>query len=63
MNELPHPNLVSRLADADMQAAPVALLRAARRAREVARQTNTAVIILRDGELVEERAPAAERPL
>ncbi len=38
MNEQP----VSRLSDADMQAAPAALLRAARRAREIARQTGLA---------------------
>jgi hypothetical protein len=44
----------SKLANADMQAAPRALLRAARRAREIARQTNTAIVIVRDGVLVEE---------
>lgn len=47
--------LESKLSDADMQAAPAALLRAARRAREIARQTNTAIVIVRDGKLVEER--------
>ena len=47
-------DLVSRLPDADMQAAPKALLRAARRAREIARQTNTPLVIMRDGVLVEE---------
>ncbi len=47
-------DLESKLPDADMQAAPAALLRAARRAREIARQTNTAIVIMRDGELVEE---------
>jgi hypothetical protein len=46
--------LKSRLPDPDMQAAPAALLRAARRAREIARQTNTAIVIVRDGKLVEE---------
>ena len=46
---------VSRLPDADMQAAPAALLRAARRAREIARQTGTAVVVMRDGKLVKER--------
>jgi hypothetical protein len=46
--------LVSRLPDADMQAAPKALLRAARRAREIAKQTNTPLVVLRDGVLVEE---------
>ncbi|MCU1246867.1 MAG: hypothetical protein JWN02_2777 [Acidobacteria bacterium] len=47
--------LKSELPDADMQAVPRALLRAALRAREIARQTNTAVVIVRDGVLVEER--------
>ena len=46
--------LKSNLPNADMQAAPAALLRAARRAREIARQTNTAIVIMRDGKLVEE---------
>lgn len=58
---------VSRLPDADMQAVPAALLRAARRAREIARQTGTAVVVVRDGKLVEERQaapdPAAPEPL
>lgn len=48
----------SRLPDADMQSAPRALLRAAKRAREVARRTGTAVVIIRDGVVVEE--PVAE---
>lgn len=47
--------LESKLPNTDMQAAPRALLRAARRAREIARQTNTAVVIVRDGVLVEEK--------
>lgn len=47
-------DLESKLPDADMQAAPRALLRAAQRAREVARQTNTAIVIVRDGQLIEE---------
>lgn len=46
--------LQSQLPDADMQAAPRALLRAAQRAREVARRTGTPLVIVRDGELVEE---------
>lgn len=50
MNE----QLVSNLPDADMQAAPKALLRAAQRAREIARQTNTPLVLIRDGVLVEE---------
>jgi hypothetical protein len=58
---------VSHLPDADMQAAPTALLRAAQRAREIARQTGTAVVVVRDGKLIEERQaapdPAAPKPL
>lgn len=37
-----------------MQAAPKALLRAAQRAREIARQHGTGIVIRRDGVLVEE---------
>jgi len=37
-----------------MRAAPKALLRAAQRAREIARQTNTRLVLVRAGELVEE---------
>ena len=46
--------ILSTLADADMQPAPKALLRAAQRAREIARQTNTPLVLIRDGVLVEE---------
>ncbi|MFO1421100.1 MAG: hypothetical protein U1F59_09280 [Candidatus Competibacteraceae bacterium] len=46
--------LVSRLPDADMQAAPKALLRAAQRAREIAKQTHTPLVVVRDGVLIEE---------
>jgi len=49
----------SRLADADMQAAPAALLRAAHRARELARQTDTAVVYVRNGHVVEEAMPVS----
>ena len=45
---------VSALPDADMQASYKALLRAAPRAREVALQTNTPLVFIRDGVLVEE---------
>ena len=45
---------VSRLADADMQAVPVALARAAQRARETAARTGTPLIVTKDGKLVEE---------
>ena len=53
--------LVSKLPDADMQAAPAALFRAGRRAREIARQTGTAVVVMRDGKLVEESASEAHQ--
>ena len=55
MSDIP----VSKLADADMQAAPAALARAAQRAREIARQTGTPIVIVRDGILVEERCDSA----
>lgn len=53
--------MVSKLPDADMQAAPKAMLRAAQRAREIARQTNTPLVLVRDGVLVEEYV-TDERP-
>jgi hypothetical protein len=46
--------LRSSLPDPDMQAAPRALLRAAQRAREIARQTGTPLVIVRDGVIVYE---------
>lgn len=49
---------VSKLPDADMQAAPRALQRAARRAREIARETGTLLVLVRDGKLVEEQVPS-----
>jgi hypothetical protein len=42
------------LTDPDMQNATAALIRAAERAREIARQTGTAVVVMRDGQLVRE---------
>ena len=54
--------MVSKLPDADMQAAPKALLRAALRAREIARQTNTPLVFVRDGVLVEEYVEAIVTP-
>jgi len=51
---------VSNRPDADMQATPATLLRAARRAREIARQTGTAVVVVRDGKLVEDREAVPE---
>lgn len=54
--------LESHLSDDDMQKAPAALLRAAERARELARQTGTELVVVRDGQLVSEIPPATERP-
>ena len=54
--------MVSKLPDADMQAAPKVLLRAALRAREIARQTNTPLVFVRDGVLVEEYVEAIVTP-
>lgn len=48
-----HAPGVSRLPDADMQAAPAALARAAKSARELAALTGTPLIVVRDGKLVE----------
>lgn len=54
--------LVSKLPDEDMQAAPAALVRAGLEAREVARTTGTAVVIVRDGILVEELVDDSSQP-
>ncbi len=43
-----------RKPDDDMQGVKAALLRAAKRARELARQTGTLIVVMRDGELVQE---------
>ena len=53
---------VSKLQDDDMQAAPAALVRAGVQARELARKTGTAVVIVRDGILVEEPAADSSQP-
>lgn len=54
MNSPLSPRCVSDLQDADMQAAPVALVRAAQRTREMAARTGTPLIIVRDGQLIEQ---------
>ena len=45
--------LRSKLDNADMQAAPQALLRAALRAREIARRTGTRLVVVHNGVLRE----------
>ncbi len=53
-------SMQSKLPDPDMQAAPHALLRAAQRAREIARRTGTPLVVLRDGVIVEETVPLTD---
>ena len=53
---------VSKLPDDDMQAAPAALVRAGLKARELARKTGTAVVIVRNGILVEELVDDSPQP-
>ena len=53
MEEPKQPILVSKLDDLDMQAVPVALYRAARRAHKVAQQHKTGVVVMRDSEVIE----------
>jgi integrase len=54
--------LQSQLADEDMQNASKALLRASRRAREIARQTKTAIVVMRDGQLIREFPHLEDQP-
>ena len=56
-NEIP----VSHLPDEDMQNAPKAMVRAAKRARKLAAQTGTALVFMRDGKLVHEYPSASEQ--
>lgn len=53
MSAVLHPPIVSRLSDADMQAVPAALARAAQSARELAVRTGTPLVVTRDGQLIE----------
>lgn len=53
MNPDVNPANVSRLNDADMQAVPGALARAAARARELSERTGTPLVVCRDGRVVE----------
>ncbi len=43
-----------RLTDPDMQKATAALIRAGERARQIAQQTGTAIVVIRNGQLVRE---------
>jgi len=44
----------------DTKGALAALVRAGQRAREIARQTGTAIVVVRDGKIVEEKQPPAK---
>jgi hypothetical protein len=59
------PQSISSLPDADMQAAPAALARAAQRARELAARSGTPLIYAENGEVVERivKMPAEDRAL
>ena len=46
--------------DEFMRGVEAALLRAAKRARELARQTGTCIVVMRDGKLVREIPPPEE---
>jgi hypothetical protein len=52
------PIPVSHLKDADMRAAPAALVRAGQRAREIAARTGTPLIVTQNGEVVEKAITA-----
>jgi hypothetical protein len=47
--------------DPDMQKATAALIRAAKRARELAQQTGTEFVVIRDGQLVREIPPPVSK--
>ena len=44
---------VSQSDDPDLQGAPAAMMRALKRAHKIAHDTNTGIVIMRDGEVVE----------
>jgi hypothetical protein len=55
------PVPVSRLPDDDMQAAPAALVRAARRARERATRIGTPLVVSENGRVVEKAVTGPDR--
>lgn len=57
-----NPKPIEQARDSDLRLSPVALQRAAQRAREIAEQTGTAIVISRDG-ILEYRQPIAESPV
>ena len=61
MRKVEDPGLVSRLPDADMQAAPAALARAAQRARELAAYYGTPLIISENGQVIEKQVTVPDQ--
>ena len=57
------PLTKSRLPDADMQAAPAALARAAQRARELAAYYGTPLIISENGQVIEKVVTVPDQEL
>ncbi len=55
--------LTSRLPDADMQAVPAALARAARRARELAARSGTPLILSENGRVIEKQVTVPDQEL
>ena len=47
-----------KLTDPDMQKATAALIRAGERARQIAQRTGTAIVVVRNGQLIREIPPA-----
>ena len=62
MSDRPTPLSKSQLPDADMQGVLPALVRAAQRAREIAARTDTPLVIVKDGKLVEEMVAPLKIP-
>jgi len=61
MSTVRSPPPISHLRDADMQAAPAALVRAAGRAREVAARSGTPLIVSENGRVVEKAVTGPDR--
>ena len=59
MSTVEIPTAVSHLPDADMQAVPAALVRAARRARELAVRSGTPLILSENGQVIEKPVTAS----
>jgi len=54
-----NPKPIDQAQDEDIRQVPAVLARAAKRAREIAAMTKTAVVVVRNGQLIKESVPAA----